>query len=281
MCQTLHHNDDYLEFLVTRVWKLNRACQLVEFGCGSGVMGLRMMPLLPQNSAYSGIDESAALITKARQNWADKPWQAEFHEGSIYKTPFPDQAFDLSLTHTVLMHVPNPEKVIQEMIRVTRPGGMVVTCEANRNAHAAMLHIDEVNHQEEAPLGLFQTINRAIRERTGVDHNIGAKLPVIMHRAGLKHIQIRVDDAARFLYPPTDTGDKVRLFEAICDEGYGQPRPSDEQRARWKANLISFGISEQDAEAEIERELDEDFLNKGQEYHTVYASLLTWSFGVV
>jgi hypothetical protein len=90
-----------------------------------------------------------------------------------------------------------------------------------------------------------------------------------------------VSDAARFLCPPLDTDYKRTLFQAICDEGYGQPRPSDEQRARWKANLVSYGISEQDAEAEIARELDEDFLNKGQQYHTVYASLLTWSFGVV
>jgi len=280
LCQTLHHNSDYLEFLVTRVWRLDRACRLAEFGCGCGVRGLRLMPLLPRGSTYTGIDQSSSLVSRGRQIWADKPWYAEFHEGTIYETPFADNSFDLTMTHTVLMHVPYPEKVLQEMIRVTRPGGLVAACEANRNAHAAMLHIDEVNHQETAPLGLFQTINRAIRERTGVDHNIGAKLPVLMHRAGLKQIQIRVSDAARFLWPPLDTDYKNSLFEAICDEGYGQPRPSEEQRARWKANMVGFGISEQDAEAEIARELDEDFLNKGQQYHTVYASLLTWSFGV-
>jgi hypothetical protein len=116
------------------------------------------------------------------------------------------------------------------MIRVARPGDLVVACEANRNAHAAMLHIDEVNHQEAASLGVFQTINRGIRERTGVDHNIGAELPVLMHRTGLKQMQIRVSDAARFLYLPLDTDYKHRVFAAICDEGYGQPRPSGKQR---------------------------------------------------
>lgn len=281
LCQTLHHNDDYLEFLVTRVWRLDRACRLAEFGCGFGVMGLRLMPLLAQGSTYTGIDQSSSLVSKGRQIWADKPWQAEFHEGTIYETPFADHSFDLTLTHTVLMHVPYPEKVLQEMIRVTRLGGLVVACEANRNAHTALLHIAEVNHQETTPLELFQTINRGIRERTGVDHNIGAKLPVLMQRAGLKQIEIRLSDAVRFLWPPLDTDYKNRVFAAICDEGYGQQRPSDEQRARWQANLVSYGISEQDAEAEIARELDEDFLNKGQQYHTVYASLLTWSFGVV
>jgi hypothetical protein len=44
---------------------------------------------------------------------------------------------------------------------------------------------------------------------------------------------------------------------------------------------MRLGISEHAAEAEITRELEEDFLNKGAQYHTVYASLLTWSFGVV
>jgi SAM-dependent methyltransferase len=185
------------------------------------------------------------------------------------------------MTHTVLMHVPYPEKVIQEMIRVTRPDGLVIACEANRNAHTAMLHIDETNHQETVPLELFQTINREIRKRTGVDHNIGAKLPVLMHKAGLKQIQIRLSDAARFLYPPLDTDDKNRLFKAICDEGYGQPKPDAGRREKWKTNLVGYGIPEQDAEAEITRELNEDFLNNGDRFHTVYFSLLAWSFGVV
>lgn len=280
-CYVLQHNEDYLEFLVTRVWNLNKACRLAEFGCGFGKMGLHLMPLLAKGSTYMGIDGSAKLISKGRQLWANTPWLAEFHEGSIYETHFADNSFDVTLAHTVLMHVPHPERALQEMVRVTRPGGLVIACEANRNAHTAILHIAEVNHQETVPLELFQIINREIRKRTGVDHNIGAKLPVLMHHAGLRHIQVRISDAARVLLPPLDTDDKRRLFRAICDEGYGRKQPDDQERETWKANLMGFGISEQDAEAEITRELEEDFLSKGPQYHTVYATLLTWSFGVV
>lgn len=280
-CLILQHNEDYLDFLVKCVWKLDHACQLAEFGCGFGKMGLQFMPLLARGSTYTGIDQSSKLISKGRQVWANTPWQAVLQEGSIYQTPFSDHSFDVTMTHTVLMHVPYPERVLQEIIRVTRPNGLVIACEVNRNAHTAMLHIDEVDHQEAVPLELFQTLNREILHRTGVDHNIGVKLPVLMHKAGLKQIQIRVSDAARFLFPPIDTDNKRKLFKAICDEGYGQPKPDAEQRERWKANLISFGISAQDADAEITRELEEDFLNQGQQYHTVYTTLLTWSFGVV
>lgn len=281
LCYTLQHNDDYLEFLVRSVWKLDGVCRLAEFGCGFGKMGLVFMPLLAQGSSYTGIDTSSQLISQARQVFSKTPWPHEFYEGSIFQTPFQDNVFDVTFTHTVLMHVPDPEKALKEMIRVTKPGGMVIACEANRNAHTAMLHIEETNHQETVPLELFQTLNRSIRERTGVDHNIGAKLPVLMHKAGLKNVRIRVSDAARFLHPPLDTSEKQTLFKAICDEGYGQPKPTDEQRERWKANIMGHGIAEPEAEAEIERELDEDFLNKGGGYHTVYMSLLTWSYGEV
>jgi ubiquinone/menaquinone biosynthesis C-methylase UbiE len=277
----LQHNKDYVEFLVTRVWELDQVCRLAEFGCGSGKMGLQLMPWLARGSTYAGIDQSSRLVSRGRQVWENTPWQAEFCQGSIYETPFPDDSFDVAMTHTVLMHVPYPERVLREMVRVTRPGGLVIACEANRNAHTAMLHIEEVNHQETVPLALFQTMNREIRKQTGVDHNIGAKLPVLMHQAGLRDIQIRVSDAARFLFPPLDTDDKRRLFEAICAEGYGRPRPNDEQRAEWKANLVKLGIPEEEADAEINRELEEDFLSKGPGYHTVFATLLTWSFGTV
>jgi 2-polyprenyl-3-methyl-5-hydroxy-6-metoxy-1,4-benzoquinol methylase len=280
-CYILQHNDDYLEFLVNRVWGLIDPCRLVEFGCGTGKMGMVLLPILPSGSTYTGIDQSNALIDQARLVWAKAPFQSEFYVGTIYDTPFADNAFDIALTHTVLMHVPHPEKVLQEMIRVTSSGGMIITCEANRNAHTALLHIEETNHQESVPLELFQTINREIRKRTGVDHNIGIKIPVLMHKAGLVNIQARKSDAVRCLFPPVDTDTKRRLFKAICDEGYGQPRPDEEQIARWKANLMGYGLPEQSAEYEIKRELEEDYLNNGTRYHTVYTTLLTWSFGTV
>jgi ubiquinone/menaquinone biosynthesis C-methylase UbiE len=277
----LQHNEDYLEFLVQQVWKIEAASRLCEFGCGAGKMGLHLLPLLAPGSSYTGIDESASLITRAREVWTGAPWPHEFFEGSIYDTHFPENSFDITLSHTVLMHVPHPEQALQEMIRVTRPGGWVIACEANRNAHTALLHIEEANHQETTPLELFQTINRSIRQRSGVDHNIGIKLPVLMQGAGLTQVQCRISDAVRCLFPPMDTPEKTQLFKAICDEGYGTPQPDAEQRAAWKSNLLRMGISEEAAEAEITRELEEDFLNKGIKYHTVYASLLTWTFGKV
>jgi SAM-dependent methyltransferase len=205
----------------------------------------------------------------------------QFSEGSVFDAPYGDSLFDVAVSHTVLMHVADPDKVIQEMIRVTRHGGLVVTCDGNRNAHTALFHIDETDEQEVVPLELFQTLNREIRRQTGVDHNIGARTPILMHKAGLRNVQARVTDSVRVLFPPFDSEHKRALFKAICREGYAHPVPTDEARSAWKKHLTQYGIPGDDAEREIERELARDFANRAEEYHTVYADLLTFSFGTV
>lgn len=278
-CFILQHNLDYLEFLFQKVIKIEKPVRLVEFGCGSGKMGAKLMPLFPSGSSYCGFDKSIKLISKAYDLWTGSDWQACFNVSDVFQTPFDNESFDVSFVHTVLMHIPQPELALQEMVRVTKKGGLVVSCEANRTAHEALVYIAEVNHQDTIPLELFQILNRGIREKTGVDHNIGIKMPLLMHQAGLKRIQCRQADTVRFLFPPVDSDEKRQLFKAICDEGYGAPRPNAEQRVLWKKNLVGYGVAEHLAEFEIERELEQDFLNKGQSYHTVIPSQLTWSFG--
>lgn len=45
--------------------------------------------------------------------------------------------------------------------------------------------------------------------------------------------------------------------------------------------LVTRCISQKAAEVEIDGEINEDFLNKGQHCHTVDFSLPTWCFGYV
>jgi len=277
----LLHNADYLEFLVSRVWKLNEPCKVVDFGCGSGRFGQMLMPLLPDGSTYTGIDPSSALIAEGRRLFAGSPFGAEFYEGDAHNVPFAEDSFDVAISQAVLMHIPDPMGAIREMIRVTRDNGMVITCDANRNAHSALFHVEELNTQETKPLHLFQIMNKEIRRQTGVDHNIGIKTPVLMHKAGLRNVQARMSDSIRLSFPPIDSEYKETLLKAICDEGYGVSEPTDEQRAKWKANMVKYGISDEDAEAEIDRELAYRFLERGCEYHIVYAGLLSFSFGSV
>ncbi|MGW8251679.1 MAG: hypothetical protein ACWGO1_13620, partial [Anaerolineales bacterium] len=43
-CYLLQHNDDYLKFLVDMVWGVKNSSRLVEFGCGAGKLGMKLLP---------------------------------------------------------------------------------------------------------------------------------------------------------------------------------------------------------------------------------------------
>lgn len=277
----LLHNDDYLEFLVTKVWKLDKQCRVIDFGCGSGRFGQMLMPLLPEGSTYTGFDPTPALIEEARRLFANAPFKSYFFDGDAHKAPFEDDSFDVAISQAVLMHIPNAMGAIQEMIRVTRHGGMVITCDGNRNACNALVHTDELDTQDTMPLELIQTINREIRRQTGVDHNIGIKSSILMHKAGLKDVQVRISDRVNLILPPVQTDQQESLFNAICDDGYDLSLPDDEARAKLKSYLVKYGISEEEADKEIDRELAQEFRAKGRDYHTAYPSLMSFSFGTV
>jgi SAM-dependent methyltransferase len=60
--RSLYYNDDYLEFLVRTFWKINTPVNLIDFGCGFGYMGLKLLPMLPAGSTYTGVDKGQELI---------------------------------------------------------------------------------------------------------------------------------------------------------------------------------------------------------------------------
>jgi ubiquinone/menaquinone biosynthesis C-methylase UbiE len=49
----------------------------------------------------------------------------QFQEADSLDLPFPDNSFDVSYSISSLEHMPDPVKAIDEMIRVTKPGGLI------------------------------------------------------------------------------------------------------------------------------------------------------------
>ncbi|HOR14951.1 MAG TPA: methyltransferase domain-containing protein [Dermatophilaceae bacterium] len=69
---------------------------------------------------YAAVDPDAGELT-ARGGVAGNTMRA-----SGLCLPFADGAFDVTYSSNVLEHVPQPEAMLSEMVRVTRPGGTVV-----------------------------------------------------------------------------------------------------------------------------------------------------------
>jgi len=74
-----------------------------------------------------GVDLLEAQLVRAREAMPS----ATFTAGDVKKLPYPDCHFDLVHCSRLLIHVPEIDEAIGEMLRVLRPGGRATFCEGN------------------------------------------------------------------------------------------------------------------------------------------------------
>jgi SAM-dependent methyltransferase len=115
---------DYFYSLLARdsIREVQRWCPLdgasvLDVGGGPGYFA---DAFTSAGARYAGVDPDAGELT-ARGGVAGNTMRA-----SGLCLPFANGAFDLTYSSNVLEHVPDPEGMVAEMVRVTRPGGTVV-----------------------------------------------------------------------------------------------------------------------------------------------------------
>ena len=92
----------------------------LDVGCGAGALALALAPLVRE---VVGVDRVPELLELARER---APGNATFAEADATRLPYSNGEFDLTGTLRTLHHVPRPELVLAELVRVTRPGGRVL-----------------------------------------------------------------------------------------------------------------------------------------------------------
>lgn len=102
---------------------------LLDLGCGPGVMLRHLAETRPGDFAMTGLDKSRAMVRAAEAQLASST-AAELITGHAEAMPFPDASFDVVLAMGVLEYS-NVPKVVEEVGRVTRPGGLVLVTMLN------------------------------------------------------------------------------------------------------------------------------------------------------
>lgn len=83
--------------------------------------GMLAAGAIARGARATGIDFSGEVVELARKLVP----QAEMCEGDAQSLPFPDNSFDAVVCGYGVMHIPEPEQALREMVRVVRPGGRV------------------------------------------------------------------------------------------------------------------------------------------------------------
>jgi len=95
---------------------------VLDAGCGGGRNTVAMAQLGAAEA--HGIDISATGIEDATRRARNYP-QARFLQASVENIPYPDQTFDVVWCAGVLMHTGHDDKVLEELARVIKPGGLL------------------------------------------------------------------------------------------------------------------------------------------------------------
>lgn len=99
---------------------------LLDVGCGTGTTDQVLAPCV---RSLHGVDVSMEMLIKAQRNVPEA--QFSWYDGE--RLPFDDGQFDVVVAICVLHHIPVSQRcqVVSEMVRVSRPEGVVALFEHN------------------------------------------------------------------------------------------------------------------------------------------------------
>ena len=122
---------------------VNEADAVLDVGCGTGALSgaAAAIPF----TRVTGVDPSLSYISHAEKELGGA--RVRFELGDALALRFCDATFDRTLSLLMLNHLPDPAAGLREMIRVTRPNGIVAAAVWDYGNGMEMLRIfwDEAN----------------------------------------------------------------------------------------------------------------------------------------
>ncbi|MFI8568423.1 class I SAM-dependent methyltransferase [Rhodococcus sp. NPDC078407] len=97
--------------------------QVLDVACGPGNFTKFLSEALTGDGLAVGFDISEAMIARAVRD--NRGPRAAYVRGDAAHLPYPDAAFDAVCCYAALYLVPEPMAVLDESIRVLRPGGRI------------------------------------------------------------------------------------------------------------------------------------------------------------
>jgi SAM-dependent methyltransferase len=157
----------------------------LDVGCGTGAVSETIVRFA-QPAAVYGIDRAPAYVAFAQEHVTDP--RVRFDVGDAQTLPVEDATFDAAVSGLVLNFVPEPQRMIAEMARAVREGGIVAIYVWD---YAGKMQL--MRHFWNAAVAL---------DPSTFDLDEGRRFPIcyperlaaLFHAAGLKDVAVRAID---------------------------------------------------------------------------------------
>jgi ubiquinone/menaquinone biosynthesis C-methylase UbiE len=242
-------NRDFLDLMAKR-WRLNEASSLADIGCGLCHWSRLLYPHLKQPARLAAVDREPRWVSEAerlfRQAFPSAATELlELKQGDATNIPLPSNQFDVATCQTVLMHLTAPMQGVREMMRIVRPGGLVICVEPNNFWNYMGFTSLTATEPTEVLVRRFEFWLRYHRGKIADgagDHSIGDLLPGYFAQAGLAEIEVYLSDRAHALFPPYDSpGQRANLEQ---DEVWRKSETGPWQREELRRRVLAGGGTE-------------------------------------
>jgi ubiquinone/menaquinone biosynthesis C-methylase UbiE len=142
-----------------------RRGRLLDVACGPGVV---TAALAPDATAVVAFDATEQMLERARARCAKAGLaNVDFRSGDAERLPFDDATFDGVVTRAAIHHFAAPQRALDEMFRVLRPGGAAAIVDvvssddgAESTLHNAIERLRDPSHVCMLPASAFDTAVR-------------------------------------------------------------------------------------------------------------------------
>src|SRR5215831_189438 len=179
----------------------------MDAGCGGGDLTFDLARIVGPEGRVVGVDFDEVKLELARNEaHVQQLSNVEFRKADLTK-PGLQGEFDLIHARFLLMHLRNPEEILDRMFAALVPGGVVVIEDIDFQGYFCYPECPALRRYVE----LYQ---RSVRLQ-GADPCIGPRLPSLLASAGFQNVQMNV------VQPAGITGD-VKLISPLTMEAIAE-----------------------------------------------------------
>ncbi|MGO4291676.1 class I SAM-dependent methyltransferase [Chitinophaga sp. RAB17] len=158
---------------------LQKGMRVLDVGCGTGAISAGIAAAVGSTGTVVGIDSSAHLIAKGKDDHADLP-QLTLIEADLF-TYDPAEKFDLIVSARVLQWLSNPAAALLKFKSLLKPGGIISILDYNHT---------QLQWTPAPPVSMQQFYQSFLdwRADAGMDNNMADHLPGIFEQLGFHNI---------------------------------------------------------------------------------------------
>ena len=174
---------------------------VLDVGCGSGSMTRLIAHSFPRAKVI-GVDVRDQYLDFAEERAREEDLRnVGFRRADVFELPFPDGTFNVVWAKYLLQWLKDPKTALAELKRVTKPGGVVVSCDYSGFA------------TEHFPIDA--ELERQLRQliAASVDSDIGRKVAPFMIALGFRDVQVQIETDTLFTVIGTIDADRRRNWE--------------------------------------------------------------------